>query len=58
MRANAGDLEHEDTIIIKEVVDLTEEALVATNADVLHRIISKTCVIINDRLHAPQPSPS
>lgn len=33
---NASNLEDENTIIVQEVVDLTQERLVATNTDVLY----------------------
>ena len=35
MRTNARDLEDEDPIIVKEVVDLTQEGLVTADTDML-----------------------
>ena len=36
----AGDLEDEDTVVVEEVVHLTEEGAVATDANMLSNIIS------------------
>jgi hypothetical protein len=35
-RADTGNLEDEDAVVIKEVIDLTKEGTVATDTDVLY----------------------
>lgn len=45
MGTDTGNLENENTVIIQEVVDLTKEALVATNSNMLQRNASDQALI-------------
>lgn len=44
MRADTGDLENEDTVVVKKIVNLAEEGLVATDTDVLQDKVSTQIV--------------
>lgn len=55
MRAEPGDLEDKDAVVVEEVIDLAKEGLVAADTDVLHGRVSQAQAM-RTRKDVPRPS--
>jgi hypothetical protein len=51
MRTKPCNLEHENTVIVQEIIDLAKKGLIATNTDMLDKQLVRTKALKREVLH-------